>query len=118
MRASAPEAPPVMLSRISAGNCPPQTSVASNRKWPIRPTSLPSGLRHSATSFAAIANPGRPAAAKAFRELEASERLQRQTRPESQSGVNFGEASEDAVGNLLLWIHKLPELAKAAFDAG
>jgi tetratricopeptide (TPR) repeat protein len=83
-----------------------------NPEWPERLGRLYSSRSHRGSSDQ------RTHAAKAFRELKASERLQRQTRPESQSGVNFGEASEDAVGNLLLWIHKLPELAKAAFDAG
>lgn len=60
----------------------------------------------------------RTRAASAFQEFEAAERLQRRPRPESRAGSGSENPDEDSVGNLLMWIHKLPELAKSAFAAG
>jgi tetratricopeptide (TPR) repeat protein len=57
-------------------------------------------------------------AASALREFQAAEQLQSQddVHPLADSDPEAIEAAK--VTNLLMWIHKLPELAKAAFDAG
>jgi tetratricopeptide (TPR) repeat protein len=60
----------------------------------------------------------RTSAASAFREFEAAEQLQRRPRPQSPDESGSEDAEKDTVGKLLMWIHKLPELAKAAFAAG
>jgi tetratricopeptide (TPR) repeat protein len=60
----------------------------------------------------------RALAATAFREFQAAERLQSQDdrHPHADGDPEAIEAAKTK--NFLMWIHQLPRLAKAAFDAG
>jgi tetratricopeptide (TPR) repeat protein len=89
-----------------------RSAEPDNPKWPER-LGHPYSLRSSRRA------PGQRAlAASAFREFQAAERLQLQADPHVGPDGD-PEAIEAAKRkSRLMWIHKLPQLAKAAFDAG
>ena len=101
---------------VAAPSTPSQSTTnvvePDNPEWPERLGHLYSldGGRDTADA--------RTNATSAFREFETAERLQRQRRPEPPSDGDPEQIKKETVTNLLMWIHKLPELAKAAFAAG
>jgi tetratricopeptide (TPR) repeat protein len=83
-----------------------------NPEWPERLGQLYS--LHSSLDAAAQ----RASAANALREFQAAERLQSQADPQPSADGDPEAIEEAKVTTLLMLIHKLPDLAKAAFDAG
>jgi tetratricopeptide (TPR) repeat protein len=57
-------------------------------------------------------------AARALREFQAAERLQSQAATHPHIGGDPEEVEAADFGKILTWIHKLPDLARTAFDAG